>query len=135
MAVYCSDGRWGAAFDEFCQIGLGLPHYDRFAVPGGPLSLTERNAGLLTDPTSAGEQIRFLTEAHGLERIVLITHFGCAAYARLSGQTDPDTFVAMQEEDLRVSASTLLEWFPDLRVDAFFAYRPADRLAFRRVSL
>lgn len=134
LAVYCSDGRWGAAFDEFCQEGLGLPHYDRFAIPGGPLTLTERNVGLLTSPSSAEEQVRFLVEAHDLERIVLITHFGCAAYARLSGKENPEEFLDLQEEDLRVSANTLLEWFPHLRVDSFVAYRPADRLAFRRVN-
>lgn len=133
LAVYCSDGRWGAAFDEFCQEGLGLPHYDRFAVPGGPLSLTERNAGLLTSPSSAFEGVRFLVEAHDLERIVLITHFGCAAYARLAEGQEPAEYLAMQEEDLRVSANTLREAFAGVRVDSFVAYRPTDRLAFRRV--
>ena len=37
LAVYCSDGRWGAAFDEFCHRHLRIPRYDRWAVPGGPV--------------------------------------------------------------------------------------------------
>jgi hypothetical protein len=36
LAMYCSDGRWGDAFDEFCHRSLQIPRYDRFAVPGGP---------------------------------------------------------------------------------------------------
>src|SRR3954468_14533464 len=41
LAMYCSDGRWGDAFDEFCHRSLMIPRYDRFAVPGGPAWLTE----------------------------------------------------------------------------------------------
>src|SRR4029079_15041810 len=36
MALYCSDGRWGESFDEFCHNHLQIPRYDRWAVPGGP---------------------------------------------------------------------------------------------------
>src|ERR1700694_5341308 len=36
LALYCSDGRWGEAFDEFCHKHLHIPRYDRWAVPGGP---------------------------------------------------------------------------------------------------
>src|SRR5216110_1494616 len=36
LAMYCSDGRWGEAFDEFCHKHLRIPRYDRWAVPGGP---------------------------------------------------------------------------------------------------
>src|SRR5216684_6371639 len=35
-AIYCSDGRWGEAFDEFCHRHLQIPRYDRLAVAGGP---------------------------------------------------------------------------------------------------
>src|SRR5207249_7154761 len=45
LAVYCSDGRWGEAFDEFCHKRLLIPRYDRWAVAGGPALLTPREAG------------------------------------------------------------------------------------------
>src|SRR5262245_58041253 len=77
LAVYCSDGRWGEAFDEFCHEGLSIPRYDRFAVPGGPLWLTLREASLLTPYSVARDQLHFLVQAHQLERIVLIGHYGC----------------------------------------------------------
>ena len=31
MAIYCRDGRWGEAFDEFCHERLHIPRYDSFA--------------------------------------------------------------------------------------------------------
>jgi hypothetical protein len=34
-AVYCSDGRYGEEMDDFLHNGLGLPRYDRVAIPGG----------------------------------------------------------------------------------------------------
>ncbi len=36
LALYCSDGRWGEACDEFCHRCLQTPRYDRWAIPGGP---------------------------------------------------------------------------------------------------
>src|ERR1043166_799361 len=79
LALYCSDGRWGEAFDDFCHKCLHIPRYNRWAVPGGP--------AWLAPPAAEGgfakavrPQLDFLVEVHQLERIVLITHFGCAAY-------------------------------------------------------
>src|SRR5882757_8682881 len=40
LALYCSDGRWGEAFDEFCHRHLQIPRYDRWAMPGGPAWLS-----------------------------------------------------------------------------------------------
>ena len=55
LAIYCSDGRWGEAFDEFCHEGLRIPRYDRFAVPGGPLWLVMRDVSLMI-PHSCGSR-------------------------------------------------------------------------------
>src|SRR6266480_1967387 len=73
LALYCSDGRWGEAFDEFCHQHLQIPRYDRWAVPGGPSWLAghPQDVGLLD---AARTQLDFLVQAHDLERIVLITH-------------------------------------------------------------
>src|SRR5256885_637483 len=75
MALYCSDGRWGEAFDEFCHRHLQIPRYDRWAMPGGPAWL----AGPPPDPLpqAAPGQPDFLVQAPELERILLITHFRC----------------------------------------------------------
>src|SRR4029077_4901239 len=94
VALYCSDGRWGEAFDEFCQKHLGIPRYDRWAVPGGPAWLlpTGEQTGFLQ---AAKLQVEFLVNVHNLERIVLITHYGCAYYGQqLKGS--PDETLAAQ---------------------------------------
>src|SRR5438477_11985682 len=78
LALYCSDGRWGEAFDEFCHQHLQIPRYDRWAVPGGPAWVAaHEDPGLLR---ATRTQLDFLVRAHELERIVLITHYGCAWY-------------------------------------------------------
>src|SRR5260370_18588875 len=62
LALYCSDGRWGEAFDEFCHKHLQIPRYDRWAVPGGPAWLAAREGTELSRP--AREQLDFLVRAH-----------------------------------------------------------------------
>src|SRR5205823_498642 len=66
LALYCSDGRWGEAFDEFCHRQLQIPRYDRWAVPGGPAWLAEGEGAGLLRPARA--QLDFLVQAHQLER-------------------------------------------------------------------
>src|SRR5712671_2862235 len=101
MALYCSDGRWGESFDEFCHKYLLIPRYDRWAVPGGPAWLVPRETGGdLHQATRT--QLDFLIRVHELERIVLITHYGCAFYRELL-QQPPEHCVAAQLDDLRTA--------------------------------
>jgi len=132
MALYCSDGRWGLAFDEFCHKHLRIPRYDRWAVPGGPAWLVpgDDDAGFLQ---AARLQLDFLVQAHGLERIVLVTHYGCAYYGeRLKGA--PDECLPAQITDLQRVANTLREWYPGMRVETFLAMRSGSRLSFHGVQ-
>jgi hypothetical protein len=134
MAIYCSDGRWGEAFDEFCHEGLQIPRYDRFAVPGGPLWLVMRDISLMIPYSAARDQLQFLVAAHQLERIVLFGHYGCAYYRHLLGR-EADGCIAAQEEDLRAAAKTLIGWFGGMRVEAYMAMRSGERLWFRPVPI
>src|SRR5882724_7995534 len=79
LALYCSDGRWGEAFDEFCHKHLLIPRYDRWAVPGGPAWLAASDESNAVHH-AARQQLDFLVRIHELEQIVLITHYGCAYY-------------------------------------------------------
>jgi hypothetical protein len=133
LAVYCSDGRWGEAFDEFCHDSLGLPRYDRFAVPGGPAWLALRHVALLGPYGAARDQLHFLVRAHALERIILITHYGCALYGELLGR-DPDGCLPDQKEDLRTAATTLRGWFAGLQVEAYVAMREGERVSFHALE-
>jgi len=128
LAIYCSDGRWGEAFDEFCHKHLQIPRYDRWAVPGGPAWLAPQN----DEPgfgQAAREQLDFLVHAHQLERIVLITHYGCAYYAQRSGQP-PEECLPVQIEDILAATETLGRWYPQMRLEAYLAMRSGNSLSF-----
>jgi hypothetical protein len=128
LALYCSDGRWGEAFDEFCHKRLLLPRYDRWAVPGGPAWLVPRDTGgELYQATRT--QLDFLIRVHELERIVLITHYGCAYYRELLRQP-PDACVATQLGDLHTAQDALHRWFPDIQVETYLAMQRGKCISF-----
>ena len=132
MALYCSDGRWGESFDEFCQKHLAIPRYDRWAVPGGPAWLVPsgNETGLLQ---AAKLQLDFLVAAHGLERTILITHFGCAYYAQRLPSSAEECLSA-QYEDMRRATATLQEWYPNMRLESYLAMRSGNKLSFHAVE-
>ena len=132
LALYCSDGRWGEAFDEFCHKHLHIPRYDRWAVPGGPAWLAT------SDPKgafyqTAREQLDFLVRFHELEQVVLITHFGCAYYGHRLNKS-PRECLHAQREDVRTAMNTLQSWYPDIRVEAYLAMRHGRLLSFHRLA-
>ena len=77
--MYCSDGRFGEPFDELLHNALRLPRYDRLAVPGGAACLASHFA-TYREEEGVVQQLRFLVDAHGIERVVLIAHEDCAFY-------------------------------------------------------
>jgi hypothetical protein len=132
LALYCSDGRWGEAFDEFCHRRLLIPRYDRWAVPGGPAWLVGRGDSGAGQQT-AREQLDFLVRVHALERIVLITHYGCAYYGELLHQ-DADECLAVQMEEARAASAVLRDWFPSLTAEAYLAMRTDNLLTFHQLD-
>jgi hypothetical protein len=132
LVLYCSDGRWGEAFDEFCHRHLLIPRYDRWAVPGGPACLLPCDSGE-GFCRGAWEQLGFLVCAHELRRVVLIAHHGCAYYAELLGM-DPDDCLPAQAEDLRTAAAALREWFRGIGVETYLATRRGVRLSFHQTG-
>jgi hypothetical protein len=132
LALYCSDGRWGEAFDEFCHRRLLIPRYDRFAVPGGPAWVTAQG-GKANYQQAAREQLDFLVRVHELERIVLITHYGCAYYAEQLHQ-EPDACVKPQVEDARAAVGTLRQWFPQVKAEVYLAMRMNSVLSFHQID-
>jgi hypothetical protein len=132
LALYCSDGRWGEAFDEFCHKHLQIPRYDRWAVPGGPAWLVAPNDSKDFFQT-AREQLDFLVRVHELEQIVLITHYGCAHYGHRL-QKSPRECLPVQSEDLRTAKATLHRWYPAIGVETYLAMRNANLLSFHRLE-
>lgn len=132
-AIYCSDGRVGEHFDEFLHVGLKLPRYDRVALPGGPASLAGHTEAHVEEE-GVVDELRFLVEVHGLSRVVLIQHTGCAFYhARL--HLPPSLIDAQQKIDLVKSANFIRRLTSIQAVEAYFAHIRDDKVDFEPVDI
>lgn len=134
-AVYCSDGRYGEQMDDFLHNCLGLPHYDRVAIPGGAACL----AGHLLAMRERGaldRQLKFLIEAHALSRVVLIAHQDCGFYKHNvhPSKLRQKSLEELQFGDLAVVAEMLRDYRRDLEVDGYFARRVEDWVTFEPVA-
>jgi hypothetical protein len=124
VAIYCSDGRFGDQIDEFLHHHLGLPNYDRLAIAGGPAWLGFRSSASLSQCGLVRDQLDFLLQVHGLRRVILIAHHGCAYYLRRH-VGDADSLLPTQLQDLRDAAATIRNWYTTLQVETYLA-RAAD---------
>jgi hypothetical protein len=131
-AVYCSDGRLGEHFDDFLHNALGLPRYDRLAIPGGAACLAGHFV-TWREEDAAVEQLRFLVEVHGLRRVVLIAHQDCAFYMRWLS-ISPLGVAQRQRTDLLKAAERVRRLGPDLDADAWFARREDHGVSCERVA-
>lgn len=132
-AIYCSDGRIGEHFDDFLQNGLGLPRYDRVALPGGPACLAGHPQAHVQQQ-GVVDELSFLVEVHGLKRIVLVAHEGCAFYAsRL--ELKERRMELVQRADL-VRAAAFVQRVTNIpAIEAFFARLDEGRVRFERVEV
>jgi hypothetical protein len=132
-AVYCSDGRVGEHFDDFLQNGLGLPRYDRLALPGGPACLAGYDEAKV-EQVGIVDELKFLIDAHQLTRIVLIQHEQCAFYtARL--RVSEKQLEHLQRADL-VRAAYFIRHVTSLSdVQAYFARKAGDAIEFEPVVI
>jgi len=118
-AVYCSDGRLGDHIDEFLHKGLGLPRYDRLACPGGPAALSGRLTASW-ESRFVEEHLKFLVRVHGIKRVVLIAHQGCAYYSQ--HLRIPDASIdAEQLQDLEKAHSAARRLLPGVHVEPYMA--------------
>jgi hypothetical protein len=130
-AVYCSDGRFGEQMDEFLHAGLGLPRYDRLAVPGGAACLAG-HACAYHAKHALERQLEFLIREHGLNRVVLIAHEGCAFYKDL--WLGLRTVKEQQAVDLERAAAQIRAGNASVDVEMYFARRQEGSIAFERWS-
>lgn len=132
-AIYCSDGRIGEHFDDFLQVGLALPRYDRVALPGGPACLAGHPQAHLEEQ-GVVDELKFLVEVHGLKKIILIAHEGCAFYAtRLS--LEGRRLELVQKADL-VRATAFVQRVTGVdAIAAYFARHHEGRMRFEQVEV
>ena len=132
-AIYCSDGRVGEHFDDFLQNGLGLPRYDRVALPGGPACLAGHPQTTL-EQQGVVDELKFLVEVHGLQRVVLIAHEGCAFYStRL--QLAERRMELVQRADLVRAAAFVARVSEIKKIDAYFARHVEGKIEFVAVEV
>ncbi len=133
-AVYCSDGRFGEAFDDFLTNGLSLPRVDRLAMPGGPACLAGYRQARLREDGVLGE-LKFLVEAHELDKVVLIQHQGCAFYGAFLEVPD-ERLAALQRADLVRAAHFVKQQTPDsTKVEGYFAAVEDGKVRFEPVPV
>lgn len=132
-ALYCSDGRVGGHFDDFLHNGLSLPRYDRVSLPGGPACLAGHPQAHLEEQ-GVVDELSFLLEVHGLKRVVLIAHQGCAFYATRLELKEP-RLELVQRADL-VRAAAFVHRVTGLdAIDAYFARLTEGRVRFEQVEV
>src|SRR4051812_47464075 len=130
-AVYCADGRFGDQMDEFLHLGLGLPRYDRVAVPGGAACLADHLLAM-RERGALERQLRFLIEAHDLRQVVLIAHQDCGFYKTVRWRSP--TLEQQQAADLSLAAGRIRSYARGLEVEAYIARRVEGRVRFDRVG-
>jgi len=132
-AIYCSDGRVCEQYDDFLQNGLKLPRYDRVALPGGPACLAGYSQARLEE-AGVIDELKFLVDAHGLKRVVLIQHEDCAFYsARL--EVPRDSLEQLQKSDLVRATYAIRHAMNMETVDGYFARRTDTGVLFEPVEI
>lgn len=132
-AVYCSDGRVTEQYDDFLQNGLSLPRYDRVALPGGPASLAGYSQARIQE-AGVLDELKFLVEAHGLQRIILIQHEDCAFY-KVRLETPDQSLEQLQKADL-IRAAYMIRHTVDVEnIEGYFAKRTTDGVTFENVPI
>jgi hypothetical protein len=123
----------GEQFDEFLQSGLKLPRYDRVALPGGPACLADHQQAHV-QTQGVVDELKFLIEVHGLKRIVLLAHEGCAFYATRLGLKDRRLELSQQADLIRAAAFVRRITGVDA-VEAYFARLGHDGVEFESVEV
>jgi hypothetical protein len=132
-AIYCSDGRLGEHFDDFLQHCLALPRYDRVTLPGGPGCLAGHHQAHLEEK-GVIDELQFLVEVHGLRRVVLLAHQGCAFYVTRLELHEPRLELVQRADLVRAAAYVNRVTGIDA-IDAYFARNVDDRIQFEQVEV
>lgn len=131
LAIYCSDGRFALACEQFIRQTLGEEWFDRFIVPGGAGWLC---LDVLTvwEHEMARKHVSFVVEAHSIRRVILIAHQQCGFYERY--RLSPEQTVRRQKEDLQAATRTLQERYPNLKIEAYYLRVAEGLLRFEPVT-
>lgn len=129
LVLHCSDPRYQPHFQDFVRRGLGVNHYALLAVPGGSQFLTL--VDYLPKFSWAGWRwVKFLTDLTRCERLIVIGHEDCRWYLLQGLERDPARLRERVCADLRRVRESIVERFPQIRVELYFATLEGDRASF-----
>jgi hypothetical protein len=126
MVIACSDGRIQEPVDEFLAT-LGVTHYDRLYVPGGPGALRPSGVAFMRADQFRRE-CAFLIQAHGVGDVYLIFHgpaadgpaeATCADYRLKLPNHTPDQIREQQQRDADEVLRHGFGWNVSARVHPF----------------
>lgn len=129
-AIYCSDGRFGEQMDEFLHNSLGLPRYDRVAVPGGAACLGGHMM-VYHEAQALDRQLSFLITSHGLNRIVMIAHENCGFYKGL--WLSEMSIEKQQALDLKKAGELIKLHHPKVQTEGWLARKVNGKVCFERM--
>lgn len=130
VVVYCSDGRFGEAFEQFMERGLKLKRYDRLVLPGGPAVLADNVEEAVWGQVGK-EALEFLVRGHRLRRVVLIVHEDCGFYKHRLG-VSADRMEERQMKDLKNAAKRLKERLGVEDVQTYVARIQQGKIVFQQ---
>lgn len=113
LAIYCSDGRFTQAVEEFLA-HLGHATLDTLTFPGGPALLSPATS--YSERESMVRASSFLIAGHEIRHVVLIAHAGCGYYRDRYAGMAPEAIEAKQLADLSAAREALLLTHPTLDV-------------------
>jgi hypothetical protein len=127
-ALYCSDGRYGEQMDDYLHASCGWPRYDRLALPGGP-ALLSGSLSVIWEEETLRKFLEFLVRVHGIKKLALIAHEGCAFYSEWL-RVPPEGIAKRQLADLQQARQRVMHMLPGLEVHTMFARRQRERVLF-----
>ena len=133
VAVYCSDGRFASACEQFLENHLMIERCDRLVIPGGPGALAEHPEASADADVLIGN-LRFLVTAHKLDRLVLISHEQCGFYLHRLQLTESD-LLAQQQRDTVAAVQRMRSLTGVSRVEAYRAVIVDDHVSFNAMAI
>jgi hypothetical protein len=134
LIVHCSEDRFQDAFRHFARF-LGIER-EPLDGPGGAMLLARLPDGSPESLQAPKRALVQLLKQRSPRRVVLVAHSECLYYDVIGAwKDDLEGVKARQESDLREARALIESWFPDARVETYYALKQESRLAFNPLEL
>ncbi len=132
IVVHCVDPRYQPHFQHFMHEHLGLEHYALLAVPGGAHSLTLAEY-LPKFHWATWRWMKFTADLMNCQRLILIGHEDCRWYLVGGFERDAAQLRARVIRDMHGVRAAVIERFPQIRVETYFADLKGTQATFEAV--